>query len=395
MSTRKRPRSPSEWFPLPTPIADACWYMACGRCNRTECPYSHHTYRDLIAHFTNNRAFRSDSHARKLWARNDHFNAYFAESAPGLWTAVLPVPLMNKVWQSFHSPDFTATMVEAMGLSDPAAGKLAVTAMMDERDCSLTKKLWGSVVLQGRRDEVERGREAFVALMERNYYRTGDARALHDIRQRLAMTRWQTRTVSPSSPTAPSPPHPCVQLLSRGSCPRPAECPALHEPYPTIIARLADTTPTHKPLPALDLVTHRFLPKLALLTAPPPSSQPTYVASLPLPCVPRFNACVMGMGCLHARFISSYCGLDQCRFTHANVSKNEQAQLEAEGLNGGSWLAVQGEGSAASVDRLLECVFSLLDEVKGKKYFVPEDTVLRMERPLERLGKGPEESGVG
>ena len=122
-----------------------------------------------------------------------------------------------------------------------------------------------------------------------------------------------------------------------------------------------------------------------------------YVVSLPLPCVPQYSSVLMGEKALHGRFIQSYCGLSFCEFTHRFVSKEKQQELAA--MDGDSWLAVHGEGGAHRVDRLLECVFWLVDQVElnrvdGHRWVRTEETVEHMRRHMSEWETKRESAGL-
>ena len=177
MSHLKRPRSPSPGPPPPPPrpwssrpavLGEPCWFYAAGRCARSHCQFAHCSYTALLAAFSNRRPFSGDQQARGLWRRSGQFDGFFAQSPSSRdeWTAVLPVPLAVDAWSAFHQPLFAPTITALMRRpADPTEPSLAVE--MGECQLGGTARMWGSVVLRGRREQVERGRDAVVGLMEK------------------------------------------------------------------------------------------------------------------------------------------------------------------------------------------------------------------------------------
>jgi len=333
--------------------------------------------------------------------------------------AVLPVPLIIRAWEAFDHPLFVPAMQAVMRQHDAPDPTVAVL-MGSRADVEGLRRVWGGVMLQGRREQVERGREQFVGLMEQNYYRRADPRILHNM-QGEAMTRlWQasvrngensqpplpheapptsgasagSSSTSPSSSRQqpPPPPPPCVQLLARGKCARPADCQLSHDPYPVVVARMADTSPTSQPARELSSPTPRFSPQLAPLTS---SSPLAYVVSLPFPCIPTYSAIIMGGKRQHATFITHYCQLHYCMFTQTLITKTEQERLARQGEAGHSWLPVNGEGSAHCVDRLLECIFWLQDRVQINRWLDTTETVVQLRRHMSEWERRRERAELG
>ena len=419
MSTRKRPRSPSppeSRFSRPVAI-DVCWYYTGATCGRPGCHLAHLSYRPLIADYTNRRPFCDDDVARRQWERSDQFCPYFAastsssEQQPQQWVAVLPVPLIRKAWEAFHHQYFHSLMRSVLNRpADATAATVDVLMAKDVCDYRGAKRTWGSVVLRGPREQVERGREAFIELMEQDYHRTANTRLFNSVLQSLSQ-QWQSSSVHtdssspPASPavletrgaepaaaiaspraldgqlsavsslspsnatsrtttfTAPSDPairqRPCVQYMTRGSCQR-SNCALLHESYPALVASLADTTPTSQSVRELSSVERLFKPKLTPLASPGPL---VYVVSLPQPCYPAWSSALLGEKKMHARWISRHSKLHHCHFTQTVVSKDEQSRLCAMSRQSDyPWLPVQGEGTALSVDQLLECIFWMVEK---------------------------------
>ena len=434
MSKRKRPHSPSSSLPasLPArPAVDACWYFAAGGCSRPSCPFSHRSYCDLIVDYSARRAVKDDDRTRALWSRRDRFQHYFGETSPDRWTAVMPVPLIYNAWIAFHHPLFLPAITAVMRRASEATDtEPSATVLLADKNY---QRLWGSVVLQGRREQVERGEEAFIALMEQGYYRSGDTRLLHYMQPQTAQ-QWQSHepsaatsparsnsagteqsstessagSVSPAAVTTeaaavlsssdesqPEPSFvpvassssraaPCVQHLTRGICARP-ECPLLHEPYSVLFARAADTSPTSKPARKLGTVSRSFKPKLAPLTLSEPHRN--YVVSLPLPCIPAYNSPLIGQRASHCRFITNYCSLAYCRFGQALPTKAERTELTRRAEAGYGWLAVNGEGTAQNVDRLLECMFWLVDRVRIDRWLNSDETIEQLQRHMNEWEK--------
>ena len=445
MSSRKRrrPDSPPASGTAQPLFVDACWYYAALGCTRHTCRFSHQPYRALLDAYTNQLPFAEDDKARQQWSSCRRFAAFFSESSlqAGQWVAVLPVPLISRATKAFDDVRFRSAMKAVMGGAGLVAADGAVSVLVDVRD--FNKRVWGSVVLQGRRDEVERGREAFIWLMDMNYYRSHDTDLLRHIGYTMAQWRQSKVATPPHSPAAadgvndqrdedsnngslpiqhdeppavpapaapaapayvessssaatsrgPLPPQgPCVLHMIRGVCDHVARCLDLHDPYPCTVARLADTAPTSQHVRSKDHVTQLFLPLLAPLVS---SSPVVYVVSLPLPCVPGYSALVMGRCAAHARFIHNYCALNECRFTHRGLTKAEQIKHAEAALLGRAWLAVRGEGALVNVDRLLELVFVLVDGLCGKRGYVScDDTVGHLERHMKDWEKSRERSAL-
>jgi len=165
--------------PLPH---DACWYFASGTCSRVACPFSHRSYADLIAIFTNRRPLVGGDieRNRRLWSRCEHFEPIFAPlpQPSDQLIAVLPVPLILRAWDAFHEPPFVPTMQARM--RHVAAPKPTVAVLMGERaEVGGLRRVWGGVLLQGSREQVERGRNLLIAVMEQHYYRHAAPRILH------------------------------------------------------------------------------------------------------------------------------------------------------------------------------------------------------------------------
>ena len=178
------------------------------------CPFSHRTYRDVVSGFVDSSSVvHDDTATRQLWAFNSHFKPFFTNSplGSGRWLAVLPVPLLPNTWDALHSPHFHSALTAVMRGPHQSSGSgnsvevgmPTVTVLMGSARANMPR-VWGSVLLQGRRRQVERGREAFVELMERGYYKSGNTRQLLDVQEEMARRYGsESRAASVSEQPAP------------------------------------------------------------------------------------------------------------------------------------------------------------------------------------------------
>ena len=339
----------------------------------------------------------------RVWQARPQFQPlYYLSPAPSsagdVLVAVMPVPV-HMVCIAFRSPEFlpvlaasTALQAEDVWLMLPSEADLH----------ALGPRRWGSVVMRGSKQRVDRGREAVIWLMDSGNHMLSSRTALPELQRHMkrwteaeahaknqgspqheaapapaaaaaeaavtpASSDWSSSSPSPSfrpavfaSPAAsvsvgsaviPCPWH--MRSCAGGSCGRPV-CSLSHASYPELFMALCQHAPLR--IRQLPWVTPDFAPVLCLSAPHLTAESPLLVASFPLPRLQRVVGRFLGDQLSHLPTLEHCSRVELCK-TRLRLDDYEQLQPTDEPKD---WLSCRVLGSWQAVDAFMDGAFYLL-----------------------------------